>query len=59
MEISQSKYSNSDKNSIKTLINKCSTKHCNKIYDMFGRELREAPIGQMYIRNRNVFFIIE
>tara|TARA_Y100000389_G_scaffold35001_2_gene29773 strand:+ start:1547 stop:2182 length:636 start_codon:yes stop_codon:yes gene_type:complete len=34
MEISQSKYSNSDKNSIKTLINKCSTKHCNKIYDM-------------------------
>ena len=34
MEISQSKYSNSDKNSIKTLINKCSAKHCNKIYDM-------------------------
>ncbi len=31
----------------------------NKIYDMFGRELREAPIGQMYIRNRNVFFIVE
>tara|TARA_R100001198_G_C5139321_1_gene153902 strand:- start:169 stop:732 length:564 start_codon:yes stop_codon:yes gene_type:complete len=31
----------------------------NKIYDMFGRELLEAPIGQMYIRNRNVFFIVE
>jgi hypothetical protein len=31
----------------------------NKIYDMMGRELRSAPIGQMYIRNRNVFFIVK
>ena len=31
----------------------------NKIYDMFGRELLEAPIGQMYIRNRKVYFIVE
>ena len=31
----------------------------NKIYDMFGRELLEAPIGQMYIRNRKVYFTVE
>ena len=27
----------------------------NKIYDMFGRELKEVPIGQIYIRNRKKF----
>ena len=27
----------------------------NKIYDMFGRELEEVPIGQIYIRNRKKF----
>jgi len=31
----------------------------NKIYDMFGRELLEAPIRQMYIRNRKVYFTVE
>jgi len=25
--------------------------HDNKIYDMLGRELKEAPVGQPYIRN--------
>ena len=27
----------------------------NKIYDMFGRELKEVPIGEIYIRNRKKF----
>ena len=27
----------------------------NKIYDIFGRELKEVPIGQIYIRNRKKF----
>ena len=27
----------------------------NKIYDVFGRELIEAPIGQMYIQNRKKY----
>lgn len=34
MEFSQSKYSNSDKNSIKSMINRCSPTNCSKIYDM-------------------------
>ena len=34
MEISQSKYSNIEKNNIKMLISKCSINNCNKIYDM-------------------------
>ena len=28
----------------------------NKIYDMLGKELSEAPIGQMYIQNRKLYF---
>ena len=28
----------------------------NKIYDMLGKELLEAPIGQMYIQNRKLYF---
>ena len=31
----------------------------NKIYDVYGRELLTAPIGQMYIQNRKVYFIVE
>ena len=27
----------------------------NKIYDMLGRELTEAPIGTMYIRNQKLY----
>ena len=27
----------------------------NKIYDIFGRELKEVPIGKIYIRNRKKF----
>lgn len=27
----------------------------NKIYDLYGRELREAPIGQMYIQNKKKY----
>lgn len=27
----------------------------DKIYDMFGRELKEVPIGEIYIRNRKKF----
>ena len=27
----------------------------NKIYDILGRELKEVPIGQIYIRNRKKF----
>ena len=34
MEFSQSKYSNSDKNSIKSMISRCSPTNCSKIYDM-------------------------
>lgn len=34
MELTGSKYSNSDKNSIKTMISRCSPSNCNKIYDM-------------------------
>ena len=28
----------------------------NKIYDMLGKELLEAPVGQMYIQNRKLYF---
>jgi len=28
----------------------------NKIYDMLGKELLEAPLGQMYIQNRKLYF---
>ena len=27
------------------------------IYDMLGRELKEIPVGQMYIRNRKIYII--
>jgi len=27
----------------------------NKIYDVYGRELITAPIGQMYIQNRKKY----
>ena len=27
----------------------------NKMYDLFGRELLEAPIGKMYIQNRKKY----
>ena len=28
-----------------------------RIYDLLGRELAEAPVGQMYIRNRKIYII--
>tara|TARA_R100001591_G_scaffold115786_1_gene131859 strand:- start:190 stop:720 length:531 start_codon:yes stop_codon:yes gene_type:complete len=27
----------------------------NKIYDLMGRELKEIPVGKMYIKNRKVY----
>jgi len=30
-----------------------------KIYDMLGRELKETPIGQMYIQNRQKYIKLE
>ena len=38
--------------SIDELSNKISD---NKMYDLFGRELLEAPIGKMYIQNRKKY----
>ena len=38
MEATQSKYSNIDKNNIKTLISKCSIGNCNIIFDMLTLE---------------------
>ena len=39
-----------------TSINELSNKIAdNKMYDLFGRELLEAPIGKMYIQNRKKY----
>ena len=38
MEATQSKYSNIDKNNIKSLISKCSIGNCNIIFDMLTLE---------------------
>jgi hypothetical protein len=27
----------------------------NKIYDLLGRELKEVPVGSMYIRNQKLY----
>ena len=29
--------------------------HSGKIYDLLGRELTKAPIGKLYIRNRQLY----
>ena len=31
----------------------------NRMYDLLGRELKEAPIGQMYIQNRKKYIKLE
>ena len=33
----------------------CMWKNDSKIYDLMGRELREIPIGTLYIRNRQLY----
>ena len=38
MEATQSKYSNIDKNNIKTLISKCSIGNCNIIFDFITEQ---------------------
>ena len=31
----------------------------NRIFDIYGRELKTAPIGQMYIQNRKKYIVFE
>ena len=42
-----------------TLINEITQEKINdnKIYDLLGRELKEVPVGSMYIRNQKLYII--